>query len=42
MKISFIHEKAHTGIEYNELADKIAKRSVGLATEQELDDMFKK
>ena len=41
MKISFIHEKAHTGIEYNELADKIAKRSVGLATEQELDDMQK-
>ena len=41
MKIYFVHEKAHTGIEYNELADKIAKRSVGLATEQELDDMQK-
>ena len=41
MKIYFVHEKAHTGIEYNELADKIAKRSVGLATEQELDNMQK-
>lgn len=40
MKISFIHEKAHTGIKYNEFVDKIAKRSVGLATEQELDELI--